>query len=95
MLLFILEVSDFDEVYLKVSPGNSSRQIWKCHTFRILATEPVDWTFAQLELLEKQGIDLRTEMESRYVTLPSEQSCSLESSWIYSTELLVFVCIFC
>lgn len=27
--------------------------------------EPVDWTFAQLELLEKQGIDLRKDMEQR------------------------------
>nr|XP_022336970.1 kinesin-like protein unc-104 isoform X11 [Crassostrea virginica] len=27
--------------------------------------EPVDWTFAQLELLESQGIDLRRDMEAR------------------------------
>ena len=27
--------------------------------------EAVDWSFAQLELLEKQGIDLRKEMETR------------------------------
>lgn len=32
-------------------------------------TEPVDWTFAQLELLEKQGIDLKTEMEKKFVFL--------------------------
>ena len=32
--------------------------------FCILA-EPVDWTFAQLELLESQGIDLRRDMEAR------------------------------
>ena len=34
--------------------------------------EPVDWTFAQLELLEKQGIDLRKEMESRLVNLEEQ-----------------------
>lgn len=30
-----------------------------------LPAEPVDWTFAQLELLESQGIDLRRDMEAR------------------------------
>lgn len=29
--------------------------------------EPVDWTFAQRELLEKQGIDMKQEMEKKYV----------------------------
>ena len=29
--------------------------------------DPVDWTFAQLELLEKQGIDLKIEMEKKLV----------------------------
>lgn len=29
--------------------------------------EPVDWAFAQRELLEKQGIDMKQEMEQRYV----------------------------
>lgn len=28
-------------------------------------SEPVDWTFAQRELLEKQGIDMKQEMEKR------------------------------
>lgn len=27
--------------------------------------EPVDWAFAQRELLEKQGIDMKVEMEQR------------------------------
>lgn len=27
--------------------------------------DPVDWTFAQLELLEKQGIDLKVDMEKK------------------------------
>lgn len=31
--------------------------------------EPVDWTFAQRELLEKQGIDMKQEMEKRYDAL--------------------------
>uniref|UniRef100_A0A8C9VAS0 plus-end-directed kinesin ATPase n=1 Tax=Scleropages formosus TaxID=113540 RepID=A0A8C9VAS0_SCLFO len=30
--------------------------------------EPVDWAFAQRELLEKQGIDMKVEMEQRYGT---------------------------
>lgn len=29
--------------------------------------EPVDWAFAQRELLEKQGIDMKQEMEQRWV----------------------------
>lgn len=29
--------------------------------------EPVDWAFAQRELLEKQGIDMKQEMEQRCV----------------------------
>lgn len=28
--------------------------------------EPVDWAFAQRELLDKQGIDMKQEMEQRY-----------------------------
>lgn len=28
--------------------------------------EPVDWAFAQRELLEKQGIDMKQEMEQRF-----------------------------
>ncbi|KTG07409.1 hypothetical protein cypCar_00037614 [Cyprinus carpio] len=31
--------------------------------------EPVDWTFAQRELLEKQGIDMKQEMEKRYLSV--------------------------
>ncbi|CAE1283538.1 KIF1 [Acanthosepion pharaonis] len=34
--------------------------------------EPVDWTFAQLELLEKQGIDLRKDMEQRLLALEEQ-----------------------
>lgn len=28
--------------------------------------EPVDWAFAQRELLDKQGIDMKLEMDQRY-----------------------------
>ncbi|GFT28387.1 kinesin-like protein unc-104, partial [Nephila pilipes] len=35
-------------------------------------TDPVDWTFAQLELLEKQGIDLKIEMEKKLVALEEQ-----------------------
>jgi kinesin family protein 1 len=38
----------------------------------VVAAEPVDWTFAQLELLEKQGIDLRKEMEQRLLNLEEQ-----------------------
>lgn len=35
------------------------------------SSEPVDWTFAQKELQEKQGIDMKQEVEQRY----AEQMC--------------------
>lgn len=34
--------------------------------------EVVDWNFAQCELLEKQGIDLKVEMEKRLITLEAQ-----------------------
>lgn len=34
--------------------------------------EVVDWNFAQIELLEKQGIDLKVEMEKRLVALEDQ-----------------------
>ena len=33
--------------------------------------ETVDWSYAQVELLEKQGIDLRKEMQQRCVLWPA------------------------
>lgn len=33
---------------------------------------PVDWTFAQLELLEKQGIDLKLEMEQKLIAIEEQ-----------------------
>ncbi|XP_032302428.1 kinesin-like protein KIF1A isoform X17 [Coturnix japonica] len=35
-------------------------------------SEPVDWTFAQRELLEKQGIDMKQEMEQRLQELEDQ-----------------------
>jgi len=35
--------------------------------------EHPDWSFAQRELLDKQGIDLRTEMEARYRSVHSHR----------------------
>ncbi|KAL3215406.1 hypothetical protein MRX96_034118 [Rhipicephalus microplus] len=34
--------------------------------------EPVDWSFAQVELLEKQGIDLKQEMEKKLLALEEQ-----------------------
>lgn len=31
----------------------------------LAAEEPIDWKFAQTELFEKQGIDLKKEMEEK------------------------------
>lgn len=36
------------------------------------AGENVDWNFAQIELLEKQGIDLKAEMEKRLLNLEEQ-----------------------
>ncbi|CAG9857792.1 unnamed protein product [Phyllotreta striolata] len=35
-------------------------------------SEHVDWNFAQIELLEKQGVDLKAEMEKKLVTLEEQ-----------------------
>lgn len=35
-------------------------------------TENVDWDFAQCELLEKQGIDLKAEMQKRLLALEEQ-----------------------
>ncbi|XP_065164824.1 kinesin-like protein unc-104 isoform X2 [Atheta coriaria] len=34
--------------------------------------EPVDWNYAQIELLEKQGVDLKAEMEKRLLNLEEQ-----------------------
>ena len=41
---------------------------------------PVDWTFAQLELLEKQGIDLKQEMQQKLMALEEEYRRKKEES---------------
>ncbi|KAG1667381.1 Kinesin-like protein unc-104 [Nymphon striatum] len=35
-------------------------------------SEPVDWSFAQVELLEKQGIDLKVEMEQKLLAMEEQ-----------------------
>ncbi|XP_054265654.1 kinesin-like protein unc-104 [Macrosteles quadrilineatus] len=42
--------------------------------------ETVDWNFAQIELLEKQGIDLREEMQKRLATLEEQFRKEKESA---------------
>lgn len=39
--------------------------------------EPEDWNYAQRELLEKQGIDIKLEMEKRWTTKESRLCCNL------------------
>ncbi|XP_072393950.1 kinesin-like protein unc-104 isoform X2 [Diabrotica undecimpunctata] len=38
----------------------------------MITSEHVDWNFAQIELLEKQGVDLKAEMEKKLVTLEEQ-----------------------
>lgn len=38
----------------------------------MISSEHVDWNFAQIELLEKQGVDLKAEMEKKLVTLEEQ-----------------------
>nr|XP_034337468.1 kinesin-like protein unc-104 isoform X9 [Crassostrea gigas] len=51
---------DFDQIE---SVGSNEQEDVKTESEQ--EAEPVDWTFAQLELLESQGIDLRRDMEAR------------------------------
>lgn len=48
-------------------------------------SEPVDWNFAQKELLEQQGIDIKLEMEKRCEGSPM----GLSNLWDPSILLLV------
>lgn len=49
--------------------------------------EPVDWTFAQRELLEKQGIDMKQEMEKRLAAESFSFSCiSFSSVFLNSVD---------
>ncbi|GIY22170.1 hypothetical protein CDAR_562212 [Caerostris darwini] len=54
-------------------------------------TDPVDWTFAQLELLEKQGIDLKIEMEKKLVALEEQYKKSKEEAdQLFQQEKKIF-----
>ncbi|KAK8750322.1 hypothetical protein OTU49_014780 [Cherax quadricarinatus] len=44
----------------------------KSPTDNPISGEPADWQFAQIELLEKQGIDLKEEMQKRLVALEEQ-----------------------
>lgn len=50
--------------------GNFNPHILVCHTGS--DAENVDWDFAQCELLEKQGIDLKAEMQKRLMALEEQ-----------------------
>ncbi|VDN08740.1 unnamed protein product [Dibothriocephalus latus] len=64
----------------------------KNHVFRLnnplqlSLTEPVDWAYAISELLEKQGVDLRKEMDERL----SRVKISLLTSVVNCTELVAY-----
>lgn len=40
--------------------------------FQLASGETVDWNYAQCELLEKQGIDLKAEMQKRLCALEEQ-----------------------
>ncbi|CAD6199177.1 unnamed protein product [Caenorhabditis auriculariae] len=42
------------------------------HNLSSLAEQPIDWKYAQQELLEKQGIDLKAEMEKKLLEMESQ-----------------------
>ncbi|VDM40860.1 unnamed protein product [Toxocara canis] len=42
------------------------------HNLSTLTGEPLDWKYAQQELLEKQGIDLKAEMEKKMLEMESQ-----------------------
>ena len=51
----------------------------------------VDWTFAHLELLQKQGVDLRTEMETRSVAVYTDSAavagCLSKPSFVLARDV--------
>lgn len=59
-------------------------------------SEPVDWNFAQKELLEQQGIDIKLEMEKRYGARvlsglsPQPLSSATPLRWLQSPKQLFF-----
>lgn len=53
----------------KVSPAETPNSV-----------EHVDWNFAQIELLEKQGIDLKLEMDKRLLILEEQYKKEKETA---------------
>uniref|UniRef100_UPI001EAF390D kinesin-like protein KIF1C n=1 Tax=Oncorhynchus gorbuscha TaxID=8017 RepID=UPI001EAF390D len=56
------------------SSTSPSHQETECTANTGLQGEPEDWTYAQRELLEKQGIDIKLEMEKRLQDMEIQQS---------------------
>jgi len=40
--------------------------------YKLFLDEPLDWKYAQQELLEMQGIDLKVEMEKKLLEMESQ-----------------------
>lgn len=74
----------------------------------MISSEHVDWNFAQIELLEKQGVDLKAEMEKKLVTLEEQYRKEKETAdqlfeeqrkvklfnFLYVILFIVFIVIF-
>lgn len=58
-------------------------------------TELVDWNFAQRELFDKQGIDMKLEMERRLeLFISSFQTCfsyKFEVSWVFLYSAMLYI----
>ncbi|VDP24916.1 unnamed protein product [Schistosoma curassoni] len=50
------------------------------HPLQTSVTEPIDWNYAISELLEKQGVDLRKEVENRLIQLEEQYRREKEQS---------------
>lgn len=67
-------------IYLFITAKNLKRtsDSWRpcvcfVNTVAFICTgEPIDWKYAQQELLEKQGIDLKAEMEKKMLEMESQ-----------------------
>ncbi|XP_076053656.1 kinesin family member unc-104 isoform X4 [Oratosquilla oratoria] len=60
------------EQTLALNAAREQRQNTKSSAETPASSEPADWQFAQVELLEKQGIDLKEEMQKRLVALEEQ-----------------------
>lgn len=55
-------------------------------------SETVDWNFAQIELLEKQGVDLKAEMEKRLMNLEEQYRKEKETAdQLFEEQRKVFI----